>query len=184
MFKRKARVIGIDDAPFKKGINMSTTLVMVLYRLDFIVEKVIAGKIEVDGSDATDAIIGMFRKLSISTAEAFITEGVTLGGFNIPSIRDIHAETGIPFISYVRRPPDIPAMEKALGKINNNVSLANLRSLKLEPVNIGNEVIYLNLEGIGKEEALSLLLASTRTGKTPEPVRLSHLIASGLANCY
>ncbi|MEM0158491.1 MAG: DUF99 family protein [Candidatus Hadarchaeum sp.] len=183
-FKKKARVIGLDDAPFSKGIDKKTRLIMVLYRLDSIVERVVAGEIDVDGCDATQTVIEMYGKLGASKAEAFIAEGITMGGFNIPSISEIFETTGVPFIAYVRRFPDIIAMERALIRMNNTVSLQNLRAVNLEDASGNGKQLFLNLRGIEKQDAIRILNASTRIGKTPEPVRLSHLIASALANRY
>ncbi|MGB9630433.1 MAG: DUF99 family protein, partial [Candidatus Methanodesulfokora sp.] len=50
------RVLAVDDAPFRKGVDKWTFIVCLLFR-DLILEKAIKTKIEVDGSDAEERIV-------------------------------------------------------------------------------------------------------------------------------
>ena len=182
MIKQNFRVLGIDDGPFDREKQKFTSLVGVLMRIDGTVEKVSIQKITVDGNDVQVALLGILEKIGISPG-IIMSEGVTFGGFNLLEPGKVFTETGCPFISVVRKQPDVESMLSAVGKYNpGDVDKTRIiRSLSPVYASIGQTRFTLNFAGVGIDDAMRAVRMVLKTGFVPEPVRIAHLIASATA---
>lgn len=104
--------------------------------------------------------------------------GSTLAGFNLVDIPKVHAETKIPVISVVRREPklrdvldalkNLPHEKKRILIMKNCGKVYNFRKL------------YFQMSGLEVHEAQEIISKSIKRGDFPEPVRMAHIIASGI----
>ncbi len=181
--KQNIRILGIDDAPFDRFRQKTSLLIFTLMRLDFTVEGFERKEVVIDGTDSTLAIEEVMSQGIGKNADLVMADGITFCGFNICDFRDVNDRTGTPVISVTRREPDITSMMRAIEKHHPNRRLA-LEILERSSVSrldlSAKKTVYVNVFGIGLQEAKRVIVNATKTGIMPEPVRLSHLIGTGL----
>ncbi|GBE17629.1 hypothetical protein BMS3Abin16_00213 [archaeon BMS3Abin16] len=181
--KSEVRILGVDDAPFTKFKDEKTSLIGVVYRGASYLEGVLSREIFVDGDDSTEQIIRMACETRHrGHLRLIMLSGITFGGLNIADIKSINEATGLPVIIVTRRIPDIEAMKKAIShvqkpdeKIARLQSAGRLRTLEIE----GKQIIY-QKTGLAKSDAEKIIRLSIVRGLVPEPLRVAHIIASGI----
>ncbi|MFH1544656.1 MAG: DUF99 family protein [archaeon] len=176
--KSLIRVIGIDDGYFssKKG---TTLLVGVIYRLDNRVEGILSQKIKVDGKDSTKKIIKMVKDSKFtSQIKCVFLHGVNFAGFNVADVKELNKKLRVPIITCFRRNPDMKGIRRALSNLSDSGKRFNLI------LNAGKiykaERIHFQCTGIEATEAKAMIKKCRVHSLLPEPLRLSHLIASGV----
>jgi len=181
--KGEIRVLGIDDAPFKFKGGEKVPLIGVVFRGGDYLEGVLKTEIQSDGEDATDMIVGMVNaSRHREQLRIIMLDGVTFGGFNVADIRRIFEETGLPVITVTRKKPDMPAVKEALKHLPNWEERygAIKNAGEIHELHIGSKSIFIQACGIGVGDAEKVVKLSLRRGLIPEPVRVAHLIASGI----
>lgn len=180
--KTKVRAIGIDDAPFKFSDD-KVLVVGSIVRAPNYLEGILSTKVEVDGTDATDKIIEMINKSRFGEqGRVIFTDGAALGGFNLVDLERVYEETDIPIISVSRDKPDFDSIKKALkGHFGDweekyeAISKGEIHEIKTE-----HKPIYVQSEGLTLDKLKHFLRLFTVRGRLPEPIRISHIVASGI----
>ena len=109
-------------------------------------------------------------------------DGITFGGFNIIDINELSESTKLPIITITRDKPNFPKIKLALQK-NINDWQERWDILKrgvLHKVETKNNPIYVICVNISIKDAKEIINLSTIRGVIPEPIRIAHLIASGV----
>lgn len=176
--KKESRIIGIDDGPFDKFHDKEAIVVGTVFRGGEYLDGILSTKVEVDGFDATLKIIDMINRCKWKTqVHAIMFDGIAVAGFNVINAKNLHKETGIPVIIVIRHYPDYEGMFRAMKKLGMKEKIKLIESLdKPEKV----DSIYIQRIGISMREAMQLLKLTCTHAKIPEPIRISHIIASGL----
>ncbi|MBC7081586.1 MAG: DUF99 family protein [Thermoplasmatales archaeon] len=179
--KKEIRIIGIDDMPFSFNDSF-TDIVGVVMRGGKYLEGVLKTTIEVDGKDATDKIIDMIQASGHrGQIKIIMINGVALGGFNIVDCEKLFNATDIPVITVARKKPNIDKIEEALKKHfddwRERIDLINKG--RTEEIKL-RYPIYIKYFGIGKKSAIDAIKLSIIRGAIPEPIRVAHLIATGI----
>lgn len=179
---REMPVIGIDDGGFKKGVNETSLLVVVLME-KLGIKAVKFEHIHVDGWDATEKAIKALKGLNF---KAVMLAGVSFAGFNLIDPAAVFNVFRKPIIVILKRKPDNKAVKRALvrhfkdWKLRWSVfeKLGEVHRLKL-PGKRG----YLYFEAINAapELTIQMIKALTFFDDYPEPIRVAHLIAHGLS---
>ncbi|NJE29953.1 DUF99 family protein [Thermococcus sp. 18S1] len=182
--KPQIRVVGFDDGTFSFSSKLQrekTILIGVVMKGSQEVVGVLSRWITVDGNDATEAMIDAIGSSRFKDLRLILLKGITYAGFNVVDLERLHGETGLPVIVVVRKRPDIGAMEAALRKHFPDAE-ERLRLLKKAPplVEMIPEKLYFQAVGVDEKTAVEVIRATTRTGLTPEPLRLAHMIASAV----
>ena len=180
--KQQIRLIGIDDSPFTFSDKYGMVIGVVMRGGEYL-EGVLKRKITIDGNDATYVCKDMIDKTKHrKQLKAMLLDGIALGGFNIVNIEEVFSETGLPVITITRDKPDFRKIKSALQKKFedwenrwNLISKGELRAVKTS-----HNPIYMKCVGIDIEEAKEIIKISTIRGAIPEPIRVAHLIASGI----
>jgi len=180
--KQQIRLLGIDDSPFKFN-DEHVSIVGVVMRSGTYLECVLKGEVLVDGTDATAVCKNMINKTRHKNQlRAILLDGIALGGFNVVDIEEIYNNTGIPVITITRDEPDFEKIKKALQKNfddwNYRWNLINRG--ELYEIRTKHNPIHVKCVGIDIEEAKEIIKLSTIRGVIPEPIRMAHLIASGI----
>ncbi len=180
--KKQIRILGIDDAPFTFTEKYATVIGVVMRGGEYL-ECVLRNQITVDGSDATfvcKEIIETTRHRK--QLKAMMLDGVALGGFNIVDIEELYSLTNLPILTITRDEPDFEKIKSALKKNFNNWEerYTILKKGKLHKIKTLHNPIYVKCSGISIEEAKEIITLSTIRGVIPEPIRIAHLIASGI----
>lgn len=180
--KKQVRLLGIDDAPFSFEDSVSP-IIGVVMRGGSYIEGVLREQIEIDGDDATRKISAMIQNTRHKTQlRAVLLDGVAVGGFNIVDIKSLHDSTGIPVITVTRDAPDLDAIQRALQSNFDDWRKRwdLLTQGTLYPIATKHNPIYVKCVGISEEETKEIITLSTIRGVIPEPIRVAHLIASGI----
>jgi len=158
----------------------------------FYLEAVLSTSVKKDGLDATVKIIAMIKSSRFSRQVNYIiTQGTVLAGLNPINIKKISEALSVPVLSVVRDRPNKKRFLTAVRKLPNAERIikeleANGEIYKYErcirAVNYHRcKTLYYYLAGMGRKEAEELIRFSTYMGNIPEPVRIAHVIASGVS---
>jgi endonuclease V-like protein UPF0215 family len=180
--KKQIRLLGIDDSPFNFSDKYGIVIGVVMRGGQYL-EGVLKRQISIDGDDATFVCKDIIKKSRHrKQLRAMLLDGVALGGFNVVDIDDIFNETGLSVITVTRDKPDFSGIKKALKdnfsdwKTRFNI----MKSGNIHKVETKHNPIFIKCVGIDIEEAKEIIKLSTIRGVIPEPIRMAHLIASGL----
>ncbi len=177
--KPEIRVLGIDDSAL---INGKVTIIGAFFRGGWQLDGVLKSEIIKDGMDATDIISGMVRNSKYySQIRVIMLDGVTYAGFNPVDIKKIFEETNIPVIVFMRSCPDFEKMKLALENLPWKEERWEIiqRAGKIYKI-AGDNPVFIQLCGIDKESAVKIVQLTTIHSNIPEPLRVAHLIATGV----
>jgi len=180
--KKEIRILGIDDAPFIFS-DKYTTIIGIVMRGGSYLECVLSSKVTIDGTDSTSICQNMIqRSKHRDQLRAVMLDGIALGGFNIIDIRALHQELEIPIITVTRDEPDFDKIKLALRKkfFDWRERWELIQEEKMHELPTKYNPIYIQCVGISLQAAKDIIKLSTIRGVLPEPIRVAHLIASGV----
>lgn len=186
VIKQEIRIVGVDDGVFVPHTKGLADVVGVVFRGGYWLDGVMKTEVAVDGMDATEKIAEMITSSPhYAQIRVIMLNGVTFAGFNVVDIKKLLELTGLPVIAVTRVKPDFEDIRKALmhlpdGEkkekiIENESVLIRVRSRR------GEKPIFMQVAGIGREDAERIVKESSTRSNVPEPLRVAHLIASGLS---
>ena len=183
MIKPEIRVLGIDDGKFIPRTQGDVLVVGVVFRGGCSIDGVMHTKITIDGLDATEKLTQMINGSPHShQLRLVMLNGVTLAGFNLVDIKRLNVDTGLPIIALTNDKPDLDAIHNALKHLPCSEErwqiILNAGEIH-EVINKGAK-LYMGLAGVRIADALTILDLTSTMGSFPEPLRVAHLIASGI----
>lgn len=172
------RVIGFDDAPFKKErgsmVNVSG---IICSQTRF--EGMLWGTATKDGLDATDTIIDLLQNSKfLDQISVVLTDGIAIGGFNIIDLNKLAETLDRPCIAVMRKQPDLVAIDRALQHFDDYEYRKQLIQKAGEIYQ--HHPFYYQIAGCDADIAGKTLERLTDTGNVPEALRLAHLIGSAV----
>lgn len=181
--------MGIDDGSFESHNQKKTCLVGVVMRGGEWVDGIIVDDIEIDGMDSTRTIIDMIEQSRHKEQlRVVLTSGITFGGFNVLDIQGMFEETGLPVIVVSREKPDMDSVREALQNLPEWEkkweilnSAGEITNVEVEDPSGQKRTIYIQVKGIKKKDAKEIVSMATTRSSIPEPIRLAHLIATGIS---
>ncbi len=183
--KEQIRIIGFDDGPFSRR-NKRCLLIGCVFRGHKQIDGVIRTYVEVDGLDATERIAECVTKSKFKDARVIMLDGITFAGFNIVNIKELEKATGMGVIAINRKKPDIEEFLNAMKKLPNYKkrlacvkAAGKIYSLRIE-LGAQRGRIYYQKAGLSKKECEKIIKVSVYTSLFPEPLRVAHLIATGV----
>ncbi|MFW6067175.1 MAG: DUF99 family protein [Myxococcota bacterium] len=180
MARRFSNCIGFDDGPFARDHEGDVLLVGVVCartRLD----GVLTGRVRKDGDDATGRMREMIRASQFDDhIQAVLLKGIAVAGFNVVDVHALARDLGVPVLVVARRPPDLTAIRRALARVPDGERKWDRieRAGPMEPL----DKLWVQRVGLSTAEARALLRSTNLHGNLPEPLRLAHLIAGGVAS--
>ncbi len=178
--KPQIRILGIDDSAL---INKKVTIIGTFFRGGEQLDGVLCREITKDGMDATDIIIRMIRDSKYyDQIRVIMLDGVTYGGFNPVDINRIFDEIDIPVIVFMRSYPDYEKIKLALGYLPETEKRWEIirQAGKIYNITYPDHTIFIQLSGIDKESAFEIVRMTSIHSNIPEPLRVAHLIATGV----
>jgi len=199
-------VIGFDDGPFERAHRGRVLLVGAVCagtRLD----GVVSGRIRRDGTDSTERMIELVTTSQFREhVRAVLLQGIAVGGFNVVDVQALSATLGVPVLIVMRRRPDFASIRRALfgteasgrprlrgadrkwrlieaaGPVELLELPASARS-RARPSGLRGAAqrVWIQRVGLTANAARALVESTTLHGHIPEPLRLAHLIAGGVA---
>ena len=183
MIKKEIRVLGIDDGKFKPRTKGKVIIVGVVFRGGSSIDGVMHTKIAIDGLDATEKVAQMIKDTPHRhQLRLVMLNGITFAGFNLVDIQKLYGDTGLPVIALTQDKPDLDAIHEALKHlIDSEVRWQIIQNAgKIYEVTNKDSKVYIGLAGIDLLDALTVLDLTSTRGSLPEPLRVAHLIASGI----
>ena len=179
--KRQIRVLGIDDGPFDKFDKKQKHALVVgsFYRGGDFLDGILSTKVKIDETDSTKKIAEMINRCKWkSLIQAVLLDGLAVAGFNLVDISLLKKKIDIPVIVVMRQQPDITSMKNALKKIGMEKKISLLdKAGSITKIDSG---IHFQHAGCTKEFARDIIKLTTRNAEIPEPLRISHIIATGI----
>lgn len=178
--RKLSHIMGVDDAPFDRAHRGDVTIVGAVFagpRLD----GVLTSKVRRDGANAAGAIASMIeRSRFVEHLQLVMLQGVALAGFNVVDVFRLHERLGLPLLVVARREPDMRAVREAL---ETRVRGAARKWKIIEQLGPMEKVgsVWIQRVGLSREEAASAIEATSIHSSVPEPLRVAHMIAGGLA---
>jgi endonuclease V-like protein UPF0215 family len=199
-------VIGFDDGPFAREHRGRVLLVGTVCsgtRLD----GVVSGLIQRDGADSTRRMIELIRGSQFRQhVQAVLLQGIAVGGFNVVDIHGLSETLGVGVLVTTRRRPNMTSVYRALFS-DDPPGRPRVRgaSRKWQLIQAAGELdllgpsrralrrsaatgqpargqrLWVQRAGLSLEQARDVVIATTLHGNVPEPLRLAHLIAGGIA---
>jgi hypothetical protein len=198
-------VIGFDDGPFPhehRGAVLLIGVVCARTRLDGIV----SGRIRRDGSNSTRTMIDLVQRSQFAGhVQAVMLQGIAVGGFNVVDVHQLSEALNVPVLVVTRRRANLESVRRALfsdsplgrsrvpgaaakwrlieraGAIEPlGTSRRALRKAAVTGVHAPSQRLFVQRVGLSLEQARRLVAATTLHGNLPEPLRLAHIIATGV----
>ncbi|MFP4045733.1 MAG: DUF99 family protein [Candidatus Aenigmatarchaeota archaeon] len=184
--KPELRIIGWDDASFKRDQEDRVPIVGSVVRGGKpYLDGVLVEEIEKDGYDATETIAeAVNRSKHKDQLRVIMLDGVTFAGFNTVDIEELNERTGLPVIVVVRKETDFAKFRKAMEKLPNFDKRWSCieKAGEMKPVEIGDgKEVFFQHTGIDENKARRVVKTSVSRSLLPEPIRISHLIATAIA---
>jgi endonuclease V-like protein UPF0215 family len=182
--KPEIRIIGFDDAPFIPRSKGKAIVIGVVFRGGSFIDGVLRTEVTIDGMNATKVLINKINKSKHKDQlQVIMLKGVTIAGFNLVDIKELNRETHLPVIVVSRKKPNMEKIKKALRNFKDFRKkwecikhAGKINDLKIEK----NKNICFQFSGLKKEQAEEIILLTCTRSLIPEPLRVAHLIASGL----
>ena len=183
--KSEIRVLGIDDGKFVPHTQGSTEIIGVVLRGGCWLEGVMHTNVVIDGFDATERIASMINSSPhCKQIRLIMLGGITFAGFNVVDIGKLNLATNLPVVVLMHHKPDLDAIREAL----NNLPKSNERWKKILDAGKIFEVcckgknIYMEISGISEVDARKIIELTSTRGSFPEPLRVAHIVASGVTS--
>lgn len=185
--KREIRILGVDDGGFIHKKGNRAEVIGVVFRGGHWMDGIMLTDVEVDGIDATNRIAEMIvNSPHMEQVRVIITDGLTFAGFNIIDIASLFERIGIPVIAVADKKPDVDEVKKALKNLSDWEKRWNsiLNAGEMITVNTQRDLnpIYIQIAGISKKDAEKIIVKSATRSRIPEPLRVAHLVASGITH--
>lgn len=176
-----SHIIGIDDFPFPRGHRGDVPIVGAVFagsRMDGIV----TGRVRRDGANGARVLATMIGSSKFAGhLQLVMLQGIALAGFNVVDVFELHRLLPLPILVVARRAPDLEAIRSALLTRVPGGSRKWEIIERLGPMEPAAGV-FVQRVGLDLAEAESVVRRTALNGAIPEPLRVAHLIAGGVAD--
>nr|WP_255668428.1 DUF99 family protein [Methanocella sp. CWC-04] len=174
--------MGIDDSPL---VSDKIMIVGAIMRGGEWLEGVLRTDITRDGFDATVRLSEMIcGSKHYGQIRAVMLNGITFGGFNIVDLRELYERTRLPVIVIMREMPDMEKIKEALKNLSDPEGRYEMITragniIKVQTIKRGKP-IFIQAYGIEAQDAANIVQATSIHSRIPEPIRVAHIIATGV----
>jgi hypothetical protein len=184
--KPEIRVLGVDDGKFVPHSKTTVPVVGVVFRGGYWLEGVMSTRIAVDGLDSTAQISSMIKQSPhFGQLRVVMLSGVTFAGFNVVDMKALNAETGLPVVAVTTRKPDLVKVQSALENLPNSEerwnAILNAGDVFSVVTRRGKLPVHVEVVGVSRELTVEVLRLTATRSRLPEPLRVAHLVASGIS---
>jgi endonuclease V-like protein UPF0215 family len=183
MLKSEIRILGFDDGPHKSKSEGTVVVIGVIYRGGKFPDGFLKTEVAIDGTDATEKLVKLINSTRHKQQlKVIMFDGVTLGGFNIVDIKELHEKTRIPVIVINRKHPDLEKVKEALKNFKDFEVRWKIieHAGKIKECRLNKRKLYYQSVGLRDEDAREIIALSSTHSFVPEPLRVAHLIATAV----
>lgn len=171
-------MLGIAESFNKKSHIRRSVLAGVVMRADLQIDGFSFGLCTVGGLDATEAIIGLYKKLERKDIRTIILSGTVISMYNVVDLNRVYERCGIPVIAVTYEYSE--GLEKYLAELPDAEVRINIYK-KNGPrvlVKLRNEyLVYVRPVGISLGNAVEILNLYAIHGRYIEPIRVARILA-------
>lgn len=183
--KNEIRILGVDDGPFNKFKDKKCLVTATVFRGGSYMDGLLSCYVDVDGSDSTSKLTRLIRKSKhLEQLKCVMINGIAVAGFNVIDIREICKKTRLPVIVIIRHKPNLKKIERALIHSDKKTAKKKMSLIKkagkIYNLDVKGKKIYFQTAGLDRKIAEQVILLSSTHGSIPEPLRISHMINSGI----
>ena len=174
---------GLVIAESFKQNSKKSILAGVVMRRDFLIDGFVFGKATLEGDDATETILSMYKKLNRPDISYLLISGIIIAMYNIIDLKKISQSLGLPVIGVTYQ--DSEGIEEAIRHHfpdSHESKLKEYQELeKRDKITLHTSYdIYIRKEGCTLSDVKHLLDELTLQGSFPEPLRVAQLLAKTL----
>jgi endonuclease V-like protein UPF0215 family len=174
------RAIGLDDGIFSTKAGSRVLVAGPIMDGNQRLLGLLSTQISKDGFNATDKLIEMITSSKFyPQLHVIMTKGIALGGFNLLGLDRLYDECALPVLVVMRKKPRLNAMRTALEHLSQTRRRQDLLTRAGTIQTIGP--LFTQSRGLTGKQIHQILSIFCREGHIPEPVRVAHLIASGIS---
>ena len=170
-------MLGIAES-FKKS-NKKSTLAGVVMRRDLIIDGMAYGSATIEGDDATDSIISIYRSFARNDINCILLDGLVISMYNIIDGERVARETDLPVIAITFE--DSKGLEDPIRYRFNDWQAKLVQYQKLgrrEQVTLKTgKTIFIRCWEVDQRTAVAIADSFTLQGSMPEPIRVAKLAA-------
>ena len=190
--KGEVRILGFDDGAFEPRSKKKVPVIGVVYRGGSVLDGALLTKVSVDGHDATATIAKLINSSRHKQQlKVIMFDGITLAGFNVVDIQEIHERTNIPVIVINRKHPDLKRVRKALENFSDGKEKWEtiMKAGKIKECVVSglagskggeSRKVFFQSIGLTDDQTRQIIKLSCTRGFIPEPLRVAHLLATAL----
>ena len=165
--------------PFSRGHQGPVKVVGAVFA-DRRLDGVLVGEIEKDGFDASEKLADLvLRSKFYQHARLIMLQGITMGGFNVVDVFDLHQRLKRPVLVIARRAPDLDAIRNALAQ-HLEGGRTKWRMIEAAGAMEPAGDVFIQRVGLTRDQAAATLSQWSIHSRIPEPLRCAHLIAGAL----
>jgi endonuclease V-like protein UPF0215 family len=183
MLKPEIRILGFDDGPHEREKDETVPVVGVIYRGGNFLDGILRTDVTIDGTDATEKIGTLINSTRHKQQLKIVMfDGITLGGFNIVDLKQLHDMTSLPVIAINRKKPNLENVRKALEKFPDFQARWQMieHAGEIKSFRLPKGKVFYQAIGLTDEETREVIKLSTTHSFLPEPLRVAHLIATAI----
>jgi uncharacterized protein len=163
--------------------SKKSVLAGVVMRRDFVIDGFVFGNSTLEGDDATDVILSMYKKLDRSDISYLLISGIIISLYNIVDLKKISESINTPVIGVTYKESE--GIDDAIKhhfpksyetKLKEYEELESREKITLHT----SHDIYVRKEGCSISDVKHLLNELTLQGSFPEPLRIAQLLAKTL----
>ena len=175
--KRAIRALGVAES-FRVG-DCRSVLAGVVMRSDLIVDGFSFGEATVEGDDATESVLRLFRSLRRDDVNLLILSGCIISMYNIVDVDALADSSGLPVVALTYK--ESAGIEGSIRHHFKDGDEKVAQYAKLGPrlplrLRTGYRV-FTRLSGVSETDAARVLDSFTVQGGIPEPIRVAKLLA-------
>lgn len=177
--KPESRIVGIDDCPFDRFKDRTVMLVATFYRGGNYMDGVLSTVVHVDGDDATEKIASLVKHSKFyPSIRCVMLKGIAVAGFNVIDIKTLSKDIKKPVVVVMRRAPDRQRIFRILKKIGMPHKIVMIKDAgAIQKA----EKLLVQYQGTKLDAVKEFVRITCTHSDIPEPLRIAHLIAGGIA---
>jgi uncharacterized protein len=175
-----SHTVGIDDFPFARAHRGDVPIVGAVFA-GLRLEGVLRGAVRKDGVNAARRIAALVGGSKFAPQlQLVLLQGVAVAGFNVVDVHDLHARTGLPVLVVARRRPRLAKIREALLERVPGGARKWRHIERLGPMEPAHG-LWVQRVGLSLADADAVIARLAVHSHVPEPLRVAHLIAGGMA---
>ena len=180
--KKGFRALGISES-FVKVVSKESILAGVVMRADMKIDGFIFSRATVGGTDATEKILEMYKRLRRDDINLLLLNGCVISWYNVIDIHRVAEETGLPLICVTYN--ESAGLERYFRELfpedwEQRVEVYQKNKGRVPVKLFTGHIVYIRYIGMKIEEAREVLNRFTFEGAIPEPLRISRLLARSI----